>query len=298
MSSVAIVTSNEKILSVLDRIKPGKVLKVYENFYSDRKIIYKEYKENTQSFIYVIVNKTNGKCYVGSTRSIKNRIINYFNLALTAAQQGRPISNAILKYGLLNFAFIILEEVDLKLYPIEVRETFWIKHIKPEYNATKDAARNVGASHKIATKLALSKKTSRGSIYIYNEHKQLLAIAPSLISLAILLGNKSISIALKRAIKDGSLFRSSWYISKILFNVNDKPLIEVPSLEYTNLIHQIKSKKHILKSIFVYKDGNLIGKYDGIMLARKALKISHITIKKNIINNTTYKGYSFSYHRL
>jgi len=28
----------------------------------------------------MIVNKLNGKCYVGSTRSIKVRLYNYFNL--------------------------------------------------------------------------------------------------------------------------------------------------------------------------------------------------------------------------
>lgn len=207
MYAVAIV--NKNILSVIDRVKPGKVLKVHENFYNDRKELYKEYKGDKKSFIYVIVNKLNGKCYVGSTRSIKNRIVNYFNLAHIASQKGKPIYSAILKYGLVNFAFIVIEEVNTDLLKIEERETYWIKHIKPEYNATKDAARNVGASHSSETKLAISKKRSSGPVYIYNEFKQLLAIAPSLISIAILLGNKSISISINRAIRDGSLLRSS-----------------------------------------------------------------------------------------
>ena len=42
----------------------------------------------------MIVNKLNGKCYVGSTRSIKVRLYNYFNVALAAMQKGRPISSA------------------------------------------------------------------------------------------------------------------------------------------------------------------------------------------------------------
>jgi hypothetical protein len=61
----------------------------------------------------------------------------------------------------------------------------------------------------------ISLKRSTGSIYIYNEFKQLLAIAPSLTSLAILLGNSSITITLNRAISEKSLYRSSWYISRI-----------------------------------------------------------------------------------
>jgi hypothetical protein len=39
-------------------------------------------------------------------------------------QKGRPISSAILKYGLVNFSFIIIEEVDLSLHNLEERETF------------------------------------------------------------------------------------------------------------------------------------------------------------------------------
>jgi hypothetical protein len=60
----------------------------------------------------------------------------------------------------------------------------------------------------------------------------------------------------------------------------------------------MKSQKHIKKAVFVYKGKEFLGKYDGIMSVEKALKISHETIKKNIENNTIYKGYNFSYHRI
>lgn len=291
------ITANKNILSVIDRIKPVNVLKVYENFYADRKILYKEFKGDTNSYIYVIVNKLNGKCYVGSSRSLKTRAMNYFNLSHLASHKSRPISSAIIKYGLVNFAFIIIEQVDTSLYNIEARETYWIKQLKPEYNATKDAARNIGASHTTETKLGLSIKLSKGSVYIYNEFKQLLAIAPSMISIAILLGNKSISISINRAIREGSLFRSSWYLTKVPFNIDDKPLIKAGSEAYVNLINQMKLQKH-MKAIFVYKDGNFLCKYDGVMVTAKALKLGHNTIKECIVNNTIYKGYRFSYHRI
>ena len=113
--------TNKNILSVLDRVKPGKAIEIYENFYNDRKELYKEYKGDKKGYVYVIINKLNGKCYVGSTRSIKVRIMNYFNLAHIVAQKGRPISSAILKYGLVNFALVILEEVDLELHNLEER---------------------------------------------------------------------------------------------------------------------------------------------------------------------------------
>ena len=110
--SILPVFSNKNIQSVLDRIKPINVLKVYENFYADRRILYKDFKGDTNSYIYLIVNKLNGKTYVGSSRSLKVRASNYFNLAHLASQERIPISSAILKYGLVNFAFIVLEQVD------------------------------------------------------------------------------------------------------------------------------------------------------------------------------------------
>lgn len=35
---------NKNVLSVIDRIKPGKYIEVYENFYKDRKELYKKFK--------------------------------------------------------------------------------------------------------------------------------------------------------------------------------------------------------------------------------------------------------------
>ena len=114
----------------------------------------------------------------------------------------------------------------------------------------------------------------------------------------MLLGNSSITISLKRAMQDESLFRSSWYISKLPLNEDEKPLMEVSSPGYSNLIEKMKSQKHIRKAIFVFKDGEYINKYDGIMEAESALNISHHTINSNIENNTAYKGYKFSLHRV
>lgn len=295
---VSYVLLNKNIQNALDRLNPNKALKIFENFYKDRKDLYKEFKGDKKGYIYMIVNKLNGKCYVGSSRSIIIRLYNYFNLALAAAQKGRPISSAILKYGLVNFAFIILEEVDLNVHNLEERETFWIKLIKPEYNSVKEAARNISIPHKDDTKLKISTSRSSGFIYIYDQFKTLLVIAPSIRSLAVSLGSSSISTSIKRAIETGSLFRSGWYISNIPFNEQDKPLIEFNSSEYINLIEEMESQKHIRKAIFVFKDGEFLQKYDGILAVEKALNISHDVIKSNIEKNTMYKGYEFSYHRI
>lgn len=85
------------------------------------------------------------------------------------------------------------------MFNLEERETFWIKQIKPEYNAIKEGARNLSVPHLLETLLKISKNRSSGVIYIYDEFKKLLVTIPSLTSLAVLLGNKSITIFLKRA---------------------------------------------------------------------------------------------------
>lgn len=128
---ILIATKNQKILGFLEKLGDKIPFKIYENFYNDRKKIYKEFKDDKKGYIYAIVNKLNGKFYIGSTRSIVVRLYNYFNLSLLEAQKKRPISSAILKYGLVNFSFIILEVVDLNVHNLEDRETYWIKLLKP-----------------------------------------------------------------------------------------------------------------------------------------------------------------------
>lgn len=131
----------------LQELKPFVPHAIYDNFFDNRKKLRKKHKGDKKGYVYLIVNKINGKRYVGSTRSISSRFSNYFNLASARVQKNRPIASAFLKYGLLNFSFIILEVVDLDIHNLEKRETYWILKIKPEYNSTKFAARNINVSH-------------------------------------------------------------------------------------------------------------------------------------------------------
>ena len=87
------------------------------------------------------------------------------------------------------------------------------------------------------------------------------------------------------------------------------------SKECEELVLNINNNSHILKAVFVYDlNRNFIaslgeanpraacgpqgGKYDGVMVAQRALKISHCTIKNCAKIGGTYKGYIFSYERL
>ena len=93
---------NKKIINALYKLKPNKALKIYMNFYNDIKELYKifkvyssrirsEFRSNPRTcfarkrYVYMIVNKLNGKCYLVSTNSIKVIFYNYFNLAHLSA---------------------------------------------------------------------------------------------------------------------------------------------------------------------------------------------------------------------
>lgn len=72
-------------------------------------------------YIYIIVNKLNNKYYINNTRLIKVRLYSSFNIILAVIQKEKLISSTILKYKLINFAFIIIKKVDLNVYNLEKR---------------------------------------------------------------------------------------------------------------------------------------------------------------------------------
>jgi len=84
------------------------------------------------------------------------------------------------------------------------------------------------------------------------------------------------------------------------YNVSDIPKItDMYSKECEELLLNINNNSHILKAVFVYDlNRKLVGKYDGVMATRRALNISHTTIKNCAKVGGTYNGYIFSYERL
>lgn len=75
--------------------------------------------------IYVIINKINGKCYVGqTTRTLEQRIAEH------KSSKDTCIGKAIQKYGRENFEVKVLEECN-SIEELNEREIFWIA----EYNS-------------------------------------------------------------------------------------------------------------------------------------------------------------------
>lgn len=90
--------------------------------------------------IYKITNTINGKCYIGQSTDLANRIQKHIKTLINGTNCNEHLQNAYDKYGTGNFTIEIIEECD-KEY-LDEREIFWIDFYKSYdknygYNKTK-----------------------------------------------------------------------------------------------------------------------------------------------------------------
>ena len=80
--------------------------------------------------IYKITNKINQKVYIGKSNNIENKWKYHQTRYLQKKEYNKPLYRAFRKYGINNFSFEILEEIDDNIYNIigNERETFWINY--------------------------------------------------------------------------------------------------------------------------------------------------------------------------
>lgn len=156
-----------------------------------------------------------------------------------------------------------------------------------------------GKTHTAETlaKIVLSKST--GLVYLYNEYKELTCIFSSITLFSKLVQSNNQSI--KKFIDTQDLFRGNWYITNDLINDSDIPIIQNSDTEeYKNLIQTVIECKHIRKAVYVFNpDLILLAKYNGVIETKKALNISHDTIKNYCKTGKVYDNrFIFSYHNL
>lgn len=99
--------------------------------------------------IYQIINKINGKSYIGLSNNIKRRECEH-KTPKNVKNRTNAIYRAIRKYSIENFMFKVLEYVDDNSKLAE-REVFWIAKLKPEYNMNLGGNGNKG--HKLSDEL-------------------------------------------------------------------------------------------------------------------------------------------------
>jgi len=116
----------------------------YTDLLIQKKQIMQENKN--KSGIYRLVNKTNGKIYIGSSVNMSSRFYKYYNITyITKFRKNSLIHKAFLKYGYSNFCLEILEYCK----PLDVvkREQYYIDLLKPGYNILQKAGSLLGFKH-------------------------------------------------------------------------------------------------------------------------------------------------------
>lgn len=120
----------------------------------------------TSSGIYKILNKGNGKAYVGSAVNLRNRCKQHCRHLASGAHHSIKLQRAWDKYGEYSFTFIVLELVPDKTVLIK-REQFWIDRLMAfgdaGYNCAPSAGSNLGIKRNQKT---LDKMRASGLKYV------------------------------------------------------------------------------------------------------------------------------------
>jgi group I intron endonuclease len=140
------------------KINDIKPVYVYENL--GDKYIQSKVLNDTKNLagVYLILNKFNLSCYVGSASTGK---FNYrFRRHLFTFNGSKVVKAAVKKYKIDNFAFIILniftEEVNKENNrQLLDMEDYYIKSLLPDYNIVTEAGNTFGYKHSEITRLKM-----------------------------------------------------------------------------------------------------------------------------------------------
>ena len=244
------INLNDKSKILVDFIIEKKLtpVYVYENLHLDeiRKQILRETKG--LSGIYLILNKVTLDYYIGSAST--DRFYSRFSNHLIYFRGSKVVKNAIRKYKLSNFAFLILElfpeivnkENNKKLID---REDLYLKSLLPNYNILTEAGSSFGYKHteidriKMKTNYSLERRLKKGNL---NK-------------------GKSLSIETKEKMKQKALTR---YKTKI--NLSENSLLNM--------------KKNSKPLILFNLDFTVFGEYSCITEAAKAINCNVKTIRR------------------
>lgn len=98
-----------------------------------------------QSGIYRIVNCISGKCYVGSTKDFTKRKMRHLYALRHNEHHSSHMQKSFNLYGEDAFKWEIVEEVIPDRILLFERETYWVQHFQPEYNASQVSATLLGS---------------------------------------------------------------------------------------------------------------------------------------------------------
>lgn len=313
-------------------------IKVYNSLKEDRVNILKEQRDKSGVYCLINKANGHPYVGSSINLASRMRSYLNNNFLKSKKNVNMPIVKALLKYDQSNFTLLILEYVEPEsiavretFYIIHVIPYYNVlkqgysslgyKHTEETKKLLSELAKNrthsdktksliaraltgennpfYNKSHSIESKVRMIEANSAYPVYVYNSFKYLLVIFPSVLTLAKLI--KSNHPTLVNVIKEQTIFRGECYLRNIPYNISDTPLIsDWYSKECEELVLKIiNQNSHIKKAVFVYDlNRKFLAKYDGVMDARRALKMCHLTIKKHAKIGDVYKGFIFSYEKL
>lgn len=124
--------------------------------------------------IYMLINLSNGKRYIGSSCNLYNRLHEHlYNLKNNKAHN-KHLQSSWNKYGECSFSYEILEYCDR--YKQFDREQWYISEFKPEYNfalqVIANSKRKLTNEEKQKISSTLKQKYANGEIVAYNQIKK------------------------------------------------------------------------------------------------------------------------------
>ena len=108
----------------------------------------------TESGVYVILNTTNGKRYVGSAVNLPKRKRDHWERLRGNHHRNRYLQNAWNKYGEECFGFSVLEYWETEF--LVSFEQWWMNMLCAEYNIAPVAGNNLGVKHTAESKTNMS----------------------------------------------------------------------------------------------------------------------------------------------
>jgi len=148
LSITLFITPSTRLQNILNKqnIKPILVFEDLTNP-TTKKTAYRSLK--LFSGIYTVVNLATGQYYVGS--AVTGNLYMRFHKHLFSLTGNKRIANAVNKYGLSEFAFLVLEIVPQENKTDSTlllnREDYYLESLKPEYNIAPLASNSIGWKH-------------------------------------------------------------------------------------------------------------------------------------------------------
>jgi group I intron endonuclease len=242
---------------------PPSWVKIYKDLHLTVSQLKLKDENRNKAAIYCIFNYITGEKYIGSAST--NRINTRFRNHCIHGTGSSKLREAINKYGLENFYFLILEyysglvvKENLKKSHLHLLalENKWLAVYSPEYNILKEATSSFGYKHSVETKNKMKEN--------YSEERK--------IRIGLLNLNKKFSEEQKTLLSQSA---SECYFTQ------------------PNLKKRLAEKAS--KPVILYlKDGITIhSKYSGIRAMAKSFNCCHKTINKYLKNNTIFKDIGF-----